>query len=189
MVTVWNPMTMERNQKSFLTLVMNGAISSFCHENGEWCAYGPDSISQVVPAEVDGSGAVLGGLIEGQRTGASQVDTGVLCVAVKHWTQEGRGGVKLGHASVYVWKFTLFSQPCRSSWCTLRSCRPVQAANSLSVPSRLAPTAWLISSAERGRSAPNNASNTPSSQEEKTTWITNRKERAVRQTQQSRISF
>lgn len=44
---------------------MNGAISSFYHEIGVCCAYGPDSISQVVPAEVDGSGAVLGGLVEG----------------------------------------------------------------------------------------------------------------------------
>lgn len=51
----------------------------------------------------------------------------------------------------------------------LRSCRPAQAASSLSVPSTVVPTAWLISSADRGRSAPNNRSNTPSSQEEKTT--------------------
>lgn len=44
--------------------------------------YRPDSVSQVVPAEVDGSGAVLDGLVEGQRTGAGQVHTGLLCVAV-----------------------------------------------------------------------------------------------------------
>lgn len=50
----------------------------------------------------------------------------------------------------------------------------MQAASSLSVPSRLAPTAWLISSAERGRSAASKASNTPSSQEEKTTWVKKR---------------
>lgn len=42
----------------------------------------PDSISQIVPAEVDGSGAVLDGLAEGQRTGAGQVDAGLLGVAV-----------------------------------------------------------------------------------------------------------
>lgn len=44
----------------------------------------PDSIRQVVPAEVDGSGAVLDGLGQGHRTGTSQVNTGLLCVAVEH---------------------------------------------------------------------------------------------------------
>lgn len=46
----------------------------------------------------------------------------------------------------------------------------MQAASSRSVPSRLAPVARPISSAERGRCALSNASNTPSSQAEKTTW-------------------
>ena len=49
--------------------------------------YWPDSVGQVVPAEVDGSGAVLDGLVEGHRTGAGQVDAGLLCVTVKHWAQ------------------------------------------------------------------------------------------------------
>lgn len=48
-----------------------------------------------MPAEVDGSGAVLDGMVEGHGAGAGQVDSGLLAVTVQHWTRDeeerGRG--------------------------------------------------------------------------------------------------
>lgn len=43
----------------------------------------PDGVGEVVPAQVDGSGAVLDGLVERQWAGAGQVEPGLLCVAVQ----------------------------------------------------------------------------------------------------------
>lgn len=53
-----------------------------------------------MPAQVDGSGAVLDGLVEGQRAGAGQVEPGLLCVAVQHCdTGGGTGGALAGRES------------------------------------------------------------------------------------------
>lgn len=142
----------------------------------------PDSIRQVVPAEVDGSGTVLDGLGQGYRTGTSQVHTGLLRVAIEHWEgkrqDNGETGCRQGARKHKNTRITEIPAVCvwgcwhrPLSWWMLRSCRPAQAASSLSVPSTLVPTAWLMSSADRGRSAPNNRSKTPSSQEEKTTCV------------------
>lgn len=60
-------------------------LSGMCPRSVYW----PDSVRQVVPAEVDGPGAVLDRLAEGQRAGAGQVGAGLLGVTVKHWTQGG----------------------------------------------------------------------------------------------------
>ena len=42
----------------------------------------PDGVGQVVPAEVDGSGAVLDGVVQGHRAGLGQVAAGVRRVPV-----------------------------------------------------------------------------------------------------------
>lgn len=46
--------------------------------------YWPDCISKVLPAGIDGLRPVLDGLEERRRTGADQVDTGLIRVTVKH---------------------------------------------------------------------------------------------------------
>lgn len=53
-----------------------------------------------MPAQVDGSGAVLNGLVEGAWAGAGQVEPGLLCVAVQHCnTGGGTGGALAGRES------------------------------------------------------------------------------------------
>lgn len=53
-----------------------------------------------MPAQIDGSGAVLDGLVEGQWAGAGQVEPGLLRVAVQHCdTGGGTGGALAGRES------------------------------------------------------------------------------------------
>lgn len=48
----------------------------------------PDSVGQVVPAQVDGAGVVLDGVVERLGSGAGQVSTGQTSVAVNNLTNK-----------------------------------------------------------------------------------------------------
>ncbi len=46
--------------------------------------FSPDGVAQVMPAQVDGSGAVLDRLIQRRRAGLDQKHAGHVCVTVDH---------------------------------------------------------------------------------------------------------